>query len=65
MGVTTLHYHCSELASVVLFIERPGGASSVALLPLREDVTCSDLQVLANQNHPHARMQCTAFPKET
>lgn len=24
VGVTTLHYLCSELATVVLFIERPG-----------------------------------------
>jgi hypothetical protein len=64
VGVTTLHYHCSELASVVLFIDV---RVIVALLPLplREDVTCSDLQVLANRKHPHARMQCTAFPKET
>ena len=37
VGVTTLHYHCSELASVVLFG-----------VELREEVTCSDLQVLAN-----------------
>ena len=45
MGVTTLHYHCSELASVVLFIDV---RVIVALLPLplREDVTCSDLQAV-------------------